>query len=307
MFTLARPRVRFGVSLAAVVALLLAVAVARAAFSAPVNLSAPGYDATSYEVTSDGDGDAVAVWQRDSDSDSRIQARSISSNGVLGPTQTLSGGGGSDPDIASNADGDAVAVWAWAHNNSHQIQARSSSSTGALGPTRTVTGPDFASAPQVAVDADGDALVVWQRPWGNGYIVQARSISSAGVLGPVETLSVAGQWDDDPQVATDADGDSVVVWNHSEGSSRWIQEQAVSSSGARGPLQDLSLPAAPGGTADPHVSVNADGAAVAVWSRRWRVSRSHRSTLGLAHRRPRADPEFVRHRPAVQRTGGRHR
>lgn len=99
----------------ATLALLLGVgaAFAGAAFSAPVDLSAAGQRAFGPQVASDADGDAVAVWYRSDGLTRRVQARTISAAGVLGPTRNLSPAGQEafNPQIASDADGNVVAVW----------------------------------------------------------------------------------------------------------------------------------------------------------------------------------------------------
>ena len=108
-------RRRLGAAIAALAAfavLLGLVAVAGAAFSAPVNLSAPGRHAFSPRSQAT----PTATRSRSgtaSTARTRVQARTISAAGVLGPIRTLSAAGqdADDPQIASDADGDAVAVW----------------------------------------------------------------------------------------------------------------------------------------------------------------------------------------------------
>ena len=155
-------RRRLGTVIAALAALAVffgLVAVAGAAFSAPVSISAPGQVVIEPQIASDADGDAVAVWSRFDGSTYRVQARTISAAGVLGPIRTLSAAGqyANRPQIASDADGDAVAVWF--NGSNYRVQARTISAAGALGPTRTVAQNAF--EPQIASDADGDAVAVW--------------------------------------------------------------------------------------------------------------------------------------------------
>ena len=79
---------------------------------------------------------------------------------------------------------------------------------------------------QIASDRDGDAVAVWHQQYfgaceGGGDVL-ARPISGAGVLGPTTTLSeqpvspggepLCGFHSDAPQIASDADGDVVAVW-----------------------------------------------------------------------------------------------
>jgi hypothetical protein len=120
-----------------------------------------------------------------------------------------------------------------------------------------------ASGGQVAVNAEGSALVVWQRFDGAVFRVQARTRSPIGTLGPVETLSAAGQSAFTPLVEMDVDGNSLVVWQRSDGSHPRIQAQPVASDGTPGAVQDLSNPGVEGFY--PDAGVDADGDAVIVW------------------------------------------
>src|SRR6185295_8511247 len=96
------------------VALSLGVAAAAlGSFSPTITLSAGGQDASSPAVAVGAGGDGVAVWTRFDGNNSRVQARTVSPGGGLGPIQTLSEGGSSafSPQVAVDADGDAVVVW----------------------------------------------------------------------------------------------------------------------------------------------------------------------------------------------------
>ncbi len=242
----------------------LGAAVAGAAFSAPVNLSVAGQNAVNSQVASDADGDAVAVWQGYDGSNYRVQARSLSAAGVLGPIKTLSAAGqfADYPQVASDADGDAVAVW---HNDSNsRVQARSLSAAGVLGPAENLSAAgQEAYFPQIASDADGDAVAVWQRSDGSSDRVQARTISAAGVLEPIKNLSPAGQDAVGAQVASDADGDAVAVWQNDSNSR--VQARSISAAGVLGPIENVS--AAGQDASEPQVASDADGDAVAVWKR----------------------------------------
>lgn len=65
------------------------------------------------EVAVDAGGDAVIVWRRFDGSNWRIQARTRSAGGALGPIQTLSATGqtATAAQVAADQSGDAVAVW----------------------------------------------------------------------------------------------------------------------------------------------------------------------------------------------------
>lgn len=125
---------------------------------------------------------------------------------------------------------------------------------------------------QVAVDASGNSVFVWQRlaattecsggPW---MRIQTRARSAAGVLSPIQTLSACGAHASLPQVAVDANGNAVFVWQRSDGTYLRIQTRVRSSAGTLSSTQTLS---AAGQSAEyPQVAVDADGNAVFAWQR----------------------------------------
>jgi hypothetical protein len=244
-------------------------------------LSAPGMNARNPQIASDADGDTVAVWESfagDGSVGGPVQARTLSVAGVLGPIRTLSAGGeNTAPQIASDADGDAVAVWQRFTGSGFVVQSRSISRSGVLGPIQDLSDHQ-AWLPQVATDADGDSFAVWQcLACPSGVEIQGRSISRSGVLGPVRDLSAFRTLAGDPQVATDADGHSVAVWQRFTGSSGFdVQARSISAAGVLGPIQDLSGP----GAIDPQVASDADGDAVAVWDRLGGNFRQIQAALG---------------------------
>ena len=279
----ADPRQRMGALIAALAAfaVLLGVAVAHAAFSAPVNLSAPG--AYPPEIATDADGDAVAVWRRSDGSNQRVQARTISATGALGPIRTLSAAGqnGESYQIATDADGDAVAVWLLFDGSDRRLQARTISATGALGPIQNLTATDqTVLGPRIAMNADGDGIVAWVRTFEGIPRVQTRTISATGALGPTRNLSAAGQYGADPQIASDADGDAVAVWETAVGLNHRIKARTISAAGALGSISNLSADGQY--AAFPQIAGDAEGDAVAAWERDLPSSRIQARTISAA-------------------------
>ncbi len=155
-----------------------------------------------------------------------------------------------------------VAIW---------ILLAVSRASAAWSPPRWVS-PDGWTAtdsPTVAVDREGDALLVWeacdlQTP-GCYHQVQARRRSQTGSLGPVMNVSELGPEPAWPQVASDDDGDSVVVWQQHDTHTNWrIAARRVGRAGALGPLLMLT-PDGPIGN-QPQVALAPGGRALVAWS-----------------------------------------
>jgi hypothetical protein len=258
---------------------------AASALSSTQTLSPIGYSGERPYVAVDPDGDAVAAWMRTEVAEYRIQAGSRSAAGALGPIKTLSKAGQQAlfPKVAVDADGDAVIAWMRFDGMHYRVQARTLSADGVTGPVRTLSkaGAD-AWNPRVAIDADGDALIVWRRHDGAHIRVQARALSKTGVLGPVQSLSAAGRSADNPEVAMDADGDAIAVWQDQYGTTWRVQTRTRSKSGALGAIQTLSK--AGQSAFHPQVAADADGDAAFVWAyldgSHYRVQARFRSKAG---------------------------
>jgi hypothetical protein len=260
-----------GVAVASLLGLVLVGAAlptaAGAAWTAPLTLSGAGQDASDPQVGVDSAGDAVFTWSRFDGTKWRIQARTRSAAGVLGPVQNLSGAGQNAryPQVAVDSDGDAVFTWRRFDGTNQRIQARARTAAGALGPVQTLSAAGRnATVPQLGVDSVGDAVFTWQRSDGSDWRVQARARSAAGALGPVQTLSAAGQDAVTPQVAVDPTGKAVFTWERA----LTIQARARSAAGALSPVQNLSPPPGPDykWAYSPQVGVDANGNAVFAWS-----------------------------------------
>ena len=77
-------------------------------------------------------------------------------------------------------------------------------------------------------------------------------------------LSDAGQDGYAPQVAVNSNGDSLVVWNRSDGSNIRIQSKFRAADGTFGPTETISV--AGDDSLDPQVAFDSTGNAIAVWS-----------------------------------------
>ena len=123
-------------------------------------------------------------------------------------------------DIAMDDSGDSVIVW--------QSYGQDGSDWGVYGQRISATGAfvggefrvnsatnDKQVDPRVAMDADGDFAVAWASflQDGNGYGVYAKRYSAAGAAGPEFRVNETTiNWQYEPAVAMDADGDTVITW-----------------------------------------------------------------------------------------------
>src|SRR4051794_25057736 len=260
-----------GVSILAALLIGPLATTARAAFSAPIKLSATGI--AGAKAALDADGDAIAVWSHYEGKKWRVQERRISATGSLGPVNTISAAADKPlwPQIAGNPDGGAIVVWSRTRNlaahprgRDSRIETRRISAKGRLGPVKTVsTKGRRAGGPRIASDARGNAIVTWQQKQA-ALRIKARRISAKGSLGRVQTLSSARYKSEGPAIAIDARGDAIVAWSQPDSSDWRIRARQISAEGRLSSVKTLSAPGHGAGLTQ--VASDAHGDAVVVWS-----------------------------------------
>jgi hypothetical protein len=237
-------------------------------------------------VAADADGDFVVVWGSDYQegyaSESGVFGQRYSSAGVpVGPefqvnTYTTDDQGYFGPGVATDADGDFVVVWGSLRQegNDYGVFGQRYTSAG------TAVGAEFhvntyttshQNSPAIAADTDGDFVVVWGSNFQDGSLggVFGQRYTSAGTaVGSefqVNTYTTGTQYF--PVVATDADGDFVVVWmsQGQDGSSYGIFGQRYTSAGVPVGSEFRVNTYTTGSQVLPAVATDADGDFVVVW------------------------------------------
>ncbi|WP_033215436.1 hypothetical protein [Kitasatospora phosalacinea] len=229
-------------ALAAGLAAVLAPAVPASA-AGPTSWTAANSTATGDQdasaVAANRLGDTAVVWEDDRDTtDPGDDAHSdvwvrVFHNGAPGYEQKLSAGGTAgtawrhlQPDVGLDDRGNAVVVWAEDPdgNGYYNVVYR------VLSPTGAVLGSGRANAdaggqqlhPRVAVDPDGApgsaTAVAFTVVWEDVQGAAAATVKAAGFTGTTTkayevTVNAAGGAHHDPDVATSASGDAVVVWD----------------------------------------------------------------------------------------------
>jgi hypothetical protein len=243
-------------------------------WQAPSDVSVAGKDAVSPQVAIDSRGNAVAAWTRFNGTNNIIQsAVRPASSGVWQSPVDLSAAGQDATAAATAVDvrGNAVAVWYRSNGTNTIIQAATLPASSGVweSPVDLSATGQNAFSPQVALDQQGNAVAVWSRSNGANGIIQAAVRTLGGAWQTPVDLSVGGQSAAEPQVAFDPEGDAVAIWTRSteKGVSLYAIQSAVrpASSGAWQAPVDLSV--AGQNAFSPHVSLDAQGNAAAVWER----------------------------------------
>ena len=235
-----------------------------------VELADPALDAFMPQVATARNGDATFAWtQLDRASGhARVQTRTRSAGGALGPVAELTDGrrDAAGVQLAVNRDGEAVFDWlAFDPAFRATVQARSRSGTGTLGAIADLSGPsDDAYDPAAAIADDGDAVVTWWVSGPRGASVETRSLATDGTTGPRAVLSNPADDGYEPQVALDERGNAAFTWLAFNGDGVRVQARSRTRRGMLGPPTDLTRPAEDAFSAK--VAVTGGGGAVFGWS-----------------------------------------
>jgi hypothetical protein len=175
-------------------------------------------DAYSPEVAVDEDGNAIAVWRQWDGTNSNIWSNRYDVvDGCWGDAQPIE----TDvevaysPQVAIDGEGNAIAVW----EQSISIWSNRYVVGEGWGLAQPIETDDMSAAefPQVAMDGKGNAIAVWRQLddpspsiWSNRYVVGV----GWGLATLIETEDEEAVC---PQVAMDANGNAVAVWQQYDG------------------------------------------------------------------------------------------
>jgi len=184
-------------------------------------------------VATDADGNFVVVW---SGYGEPIWGRLFAADGTPDGNQfQVNTDAGAyyagEPSVAADSDGDFVVVWRDYQNPGPPVgwlvRGRRFAADGTPGDQFRVssraTGYAYEWEPSVSADADGDFVVVWRdsleddgsgTPY--GYLIQGRRFTSGGAPAAdqfqVGSATTGYALESEPSVATDTEGNFVVVW-----------------------------------------------------------------------------------------------
>jgi hypothetical protein len=231
---------------------------ARGAVGTPLELGAGSVEPPA--VTMDRRGIATVAWSNLQ----RVVARRITSRAVSAPrviaSATPSASGLALVHAVADRNGDVVVGFRSGIGARPRVWIRRWQRSGALGRLLAVS-PRRQSADlhvALATDGQGDATIVWTRALPSEPLaVYGRSLSRTDALGRVVRLGSG----DRPDVAVDAGGDGIVVWQDpgADGTTA-VRSRTVARGGGFGPVRAITLDGrAPRATVDP------SGRVVAVW------------------------------------------
>lgn len=238
------------------------------AWSAPVDLSAPGTAARTSDVAVDAAGNATAVWA----AGASLQAATRPAGGAWTAPVQVSGTAGprANPRVVVDPTGAATAVWGSFAGAAYGVQTASHPLGGAWSTPLDLGAGEVFDTPALAVDRQGVATAVWQQQaYGGeeGWVVTSARRAPGGAWSAPVALSASGDDSWDPQVAVAPSGAATAVWAHDTTGGR-VVEAARLEAGAGAEWSEPVALSEPGESSNPQVAVDPAGNATAAWSRK---------------------------------------
>ena len=239
-------------------------------WTAPVDISVPGQDATDPQVAVDCFGNVTAVWSRSDGSNLVIQASFKPRCGSWQAPSTLSqtGQDANDPQIGIDGSGNATVVWQRSDGSNLVIQASTKPYGGswqATPDTLSISGQD-ALEQEIAVNSRGDAVAIWVRSDGSNERVQASLKPYGGNWqASPDALSLAGTDADAPCVAIDRCGNATAAWCDIDGGG-FVLASTKHHGGAWQDVPDTISPSGANSRYPPHIVVDKKGNATVLWT-----------------------------------------
>ncbi len=170
------------------------------------------------------------------------------------------------PQVVSNPQGDAIAVWmvqAVGYNAVQVVERQASGGPWQAPVTLSQVGQDAQSG-QVAIAPDGEAVAVWEQLAGSHFVVQSSVRPPGGGWGAQVALSDPSSDGSEPQVAINALGEAVAVWQYSAGG-HTIAQAAVRPEPGAGWQAAATLSDPSNEAYRPQVALNEEGEALVAW------------------------------------------
>jgi hypothetical protein len=197
----------------------------------------------------------MAAWTEIRDGSWYAVARRLKLDGTVGAAITLGSGSAEKPAIGVDRNGQFVVAWARASD----VVARRITST-SVSSTKVLTSPIASyggfGMVRVGVDRDGDAVITYHSGGGSVSQVWASRWSRTGTL--AAPLRISASTDNvgfHHALATDLDGDSMIVWTRYSSGKLELLGRRLSAAGARGAVTSLG----PGDRPDLALDDDGDG------------------------------------------------
>jgi hypothetical protein len=170
------------------------------------------------------------------------------------------------PQVAFDGSGNAIAVWSQHDGAYYNIYANRYAAGSGWGTAVLIeTNAGNADNPQIAFDASGNAIAVWERNDMPANICANRYTAGSGWGTGVLLINTVDGAASAPQIAFDASGNAIAVWQQYAGTTQSIYTNRYTAGSGWGTAALIETDNA-GDAYDPQIAFDGSGNAIAVWS-----------------------------------------
>jgi hypothetical protein len=205
-------------------------------------ISFNGYQTSAPQIAMDNNGDAIIVWQQNTDDSIQIFKSEYRNNTWNHPTslserisqKVYSGDWALNPQVDMNDLGTAIICWqqkdsAKGSMNIYKSEYRNNAWINPVDLNENINPlgglVDLAEFPQIALDNNDNAIIVWRQYVDFHQQVFKSEFRNRSWLHPRsinDYISPGGQSADSPKVAMGNNGDAMIVWQQSDGTSTQV-------------------------------------------------------------------------------------
>ncbi|MGQ7273871.1 Ig-like domain-containing protein [Marinobacter sp. V034] len=222
------------------------------------------------QIAMEANGNAIAVWQQHDGTRNNIVANRYAAGSGWGTAELIetdNTGPAYNPQIVIDANGNAIAVWQQYDGTRSNIVANRYEAGSGWGTAELIETDNAGNAarPQIAADANGNAIAVWQQHDGTRENMVANRYTAGSGWGTAELIETDNAGDASrPQIATDANGNAIAVWQQHDGTRENIVANRYTAGSGWGTAELIETDNA-GNASTPQIAIDASGNAIAVW------------------------------------------
>jgi hypothetical protein len=176
--------------------------------------------AADSQIAMDANGNALAVWVQGDGTTSYIWSRRYTPGSGWDTAMQVSAGAATSPQTAFDTHGNALVAWKQSDGTYTHIWSSRYTAQGGWGTPAQVDPVMAANStdPQIASDTGGNALAVWQQGDGTRTNIWSNRYTADRGWGTAEMIETDNAGDETlPQIAVDAHGNALAVWQQSNG------------------------------------------------------------------------------------------
>lgn len=183
-----------------------------------------------------------------------------------------------EPDLAMGSDGTAILSWAalYSGRNGYMVVKTATLAPGAAAwsvPEEISSHGAFILSTKVGMDAAGGAVAIWSfmQTMQSPAVVQSAGRSAGGAWLPAQNLSSSRGGSSLPDLAVNSSGVAVAVWQWGTGNAAAPYRAQAALRDAGGVWSNPVDLSNAGQVWNPHVAVDDNGLATAVWNNNWTI------------------------------------